>query len=115
MKKEDLKDFSREEIIEIFVQLINHMENQGIRYMSEYEKDNEKLEMYTCASGLLTNVNRIRNILMVKKNKKEINEFSNRVILINFFKFLNDKENYKFTEFGIERIVDLFLEKQIND
>ncbi len=91
------------------------MENQGIRYMSEYEKDNEKLEMYTCASGLLTNVNTIRNFLMVKKNKTEINEFPNRAILINFFKFLNDKENYKFTEFGIERIVDLFLEKQIND
>lgn len=51
----------------------------------------------------------------MKKNKKKINELSNRAILINFFKFLNDKKNYKFTEFGIERIVDLFLEKQIND
>ena len=115
MEKEDLKDFSKDEIIEIFIQLINRMETQGIRYMSEYEKDNEKLEMYTCAAGLLTNVNMIRNILMVKKNKTEINKVTNRTILIDFFKFVNDRETYKFTEFGIGRIVDLFLEKQIND
>jgi hypothetical protein len=115
MEKEDLRHFSRDEIIEIFTELINRMETQGVRYMNEYEKDNENLEMYTCASGLLTNVNWIRNKLIVKKSKGEIKEIPNKTILIDFFKFHNDSQNLKFTQFGIERIVDSFLEKQIND
>ena len=115
MEKEDLRYFSKDEIIEIFTELINRMETQGVRYMNEYEKDNEKLEMYTCASGLLTNVNWIRNNLMVKKSKGEIKDTPNKTILIDFFKFINDRQNLKFTQFGVERIVDLFLKKQIND
>ena len=74
MEKEDLRYFSKDEIIEIFTELINRMETQGVRYMNEYEKDNEKLEMYTCASGLLTNVNWIRNNLNNYKNKMKIDK-----------------------------------------
>ena len=52
---------------------------------------------------------------MVKKSKGEIKDTPNKTILIDFFKFINDSQNLKFTQFGVERIVDLFLEKQIND
>jgi hypothetical protein len=66
MKKEDLKDFTREELEEMFINLINDMENNGNRYMDEYKKDNDRLEMYTYSAGLLTRVNFIKAKVSIK-------------------------------------------------
>ena len=72
MKIEDLKNFTREELEEMFVNLINDMETNGNRYMDEYKKDNDRLEMYSYGGGLLTRVNFIKAKVSFK-NSKQIN------------------------------------------
>ena len=66
MNSVELKNFTRKELEEMFVNLINDMERNGNRYMSEYKKDNDKLEMYSYAAALLTMVNFINGLLKVK-------------------------------------------------
>ena len=68
MNSVELKNFTRKELEEMFVNLINDMESSGNRYMSEYKKDNDKLEMYSYAAALLTRVNFI-NVLLKVKNR----------------------------------------------
>jgi hypothetical protein len=72
MNKEDLKNFTKDELEDIFINLINlinKMETDGNFYMSQYIKDKRKLELYCYAAGLLTKVNMIRNILSLNKLK----------------------------------------------
>jgi hypothetical protein len=72
MIKEDLKNFTKDELEDIFIDLINDMETNGNRYMDEYKKDNDRLEFYTYGGALLTRVNFIKWKVLLK-NSKQIN------------------------------------------
>ena len=68
MVKEDLKNFTRDELDDIFVNLINDMENTGYKYMEEWKKDNDRLEYFTYSAAILTRVNQVKAIIYLKNN-----------------------------------------------
>lgn len=76
MKKEELKNFTRDGLEEMFVDLINKMETDGNRYMNEYAKDREKLEYYSYGGALLTKVNFIKGKVWQKNQPIIENYFS---------------------------------------
>jgi len=72
MKKEDLVNYTKEEIEEMFVNLINDMEQKGNEYMEYYNNSDDKdfdIDKYTYAAGLLTQVNRVRAMVSLKNSK----------------------------------------------
>jgi len=72
MVKEDLKNFTKDELEDIFVDLINDMETNGNRYMDDYKKDNDRLEFYTYGAGLLTRVNFIKAKVLLKNSNQNL-------------------------------------------
>lgn len=71
MKVEDLQFLTRDELNEIFVDLINQMESKGNQYYDEYKKDEDRLEFYCMSAALLTRVNYIKG--KVKVRSKSLN------------------------------------------
>lgn len=72
MKKDDLVNYTKEEIEEMFVNLINDMEQKGNEYMEYYNNSDDKdfdIDKYTYAAGLLTQVNRVRAMVSLKNSK----------------------------------------------
>ena len=60
MKKEDLVNYTKDELDEMFVNLINDMEQKGNESMSYYDNSTDKefdYDKYAYAGGLLTYVN----------------------------------------------------------
>lgn len=64
--QEELKNFSREELENLIIHLMNKMQKSGELYLKEYRKNNEKIELYTAAAPLLTNVNYLKNLIRRK-------------------------------------------------
>jgi len=76
MKNEDLINYTKEELDEMFVNLINEMERKGNEYMEYYNNSRDKdfdIDKYTYAAGLLTQVNRVRAMVSLKNSKQIIN------------------------------------------
>ena len=72
MKKEDLQNYTKDELDEIFVNLINNMEQKGNEYMDYYNKSDDKdfdIDKYSYAAGLLTQVNLVRVMVSLKNEK----------------------------------------------
>ena len=72
MIEEDLRNFTRDELDQIFVDLINRMEAKGDEYMGFYNRSNDKeynIDKYSYATGLLTQVNRIKAMVSLKNSK----------------------------------------------
>ena len=106
MEIDDLKNFTREELEEMFVNLINDMETNGNRYMDEYKKDTDRLEMYSYGCGLLTRVNFIKAKVSMKNSvingfiwTQYLNEYDYKNV------YLEDTENSK------EEIIRQILEQ----
>lgn len=69
MTKEDLKNFTNEEILNLLVDVVNKMESNGNRYMKYYKESQDKdfdIDKYTYAVGLLTQVNYIKTKILLK-------------------------------------------------
>jgi len=63
MNKEDFKNFTSEEILNLLVDVVNKMESNGNRYMKYYNTSQDKdfdIDKYTYAAGLLTQVNYVK-------------------------------------------------------
>jgi hypothetical protein len=76
MKKEDLINYTKDELDEMFVNLINEMEQKGNKYMEYYNNSRDKdfdIDNYTYGAGLLTQVNRVRAMISLKNSKQIIN------------------------------------------
>jgi len=72
MKKEDLINYTKDELDEMFVNLINEMEQKGNEYMEYYNNSRDKdfdIDKYTYGAGLLTQVNRVRAMISLKNSK----------------------------------------------
>jgi mRNA degradation ribonuclease J1/J2 len=72
-KKEDLKIFSSDEILNMLAELVSRMESKGNRYMDYYNNSDNKefdIDKHTCAAGLLTEVNFIKHQINFIKNQK---------------------------------------------
>jgi len=75
MKKEDFVNYSREELVDFFVGVINDMEWKGLRYMKHYEKSDDKMfdiDKYTYAAGLLTKVNYVKAKVAAKNSTQTL-------------------------------------------
>lgn len=72
MKKEDLQNFTKNELDEMLVNLINEMEQSGNKHLDDskkFKKDKDELfETFATSYGtaLITRVNRIKNIILLK-------------------------------------------------
>jgi len=69
MNNEDFKNFTNEEILNLLVDVVNKMESNGNRYMKYYNTSQDKdfdIDKYTYAAGLLTQVNYIKNKILLK-------------------------------------------------
>jgi hypothetical protein len=73
MKKEDLQNYTKDELDKMFVNLINEMETVGNKYMNEWEMDHDRLEYYTYGGALLTRVNQVKARISLKNSKQIIN------------------------------------------
>jgi hypothetical protein len=74
MKIEDLENYTKDELIEMFVDLVNDMEKKGNEYLEYYRKSDDKdydIDKYIYAAGLLTQVNKIRAMVSMKNNEKK--------------------------------------------
>jgi hypothetical protein len=74
MSKEDFKNFTNEEILNLLVDVVNKMESDGNRYMEYYNASRDKdfdIDKYTYAAGLLTRVNYIKNKIYFKNQTIE--------------------------------------------
>ena len=95
MKKEDLKNYTKNELDDMFVNLINEMEKEGYRYryIDEWKKDDDRLEWYTYGGALLTRVNRIKAMISVKNSNMSdvtINsdcDYKNCIGQIEYYRF----------------------------
>ena len=73
MKKEDLVNYTKDELDELFINLINDMKRKGDAYMEYYNNSRDKdfdIDKYTYAAGLLTQVNRVRAMVSLKNSKQ---------------------------------------------
>jgi hypothetical protein len=64
MNKEDFKNFTNEEILNLLVDIVNQMESKGKWAMEYYNASQDKnfdMDKYTYAAGLLTQVNYVKN------------------------------------------------------
>ena len=71
MNREDFKNFTNDEILNLLVDVVNQMESNGNRYMEYYNGSNDKdsdIGKYTYAAGLLTQVNYVK-IMILSKNE----------------------------------------------
>ena len=74
MNNEDFKNFTSEEILNTLVDVINRMESNGNLYMKYYNTSQDKdfdIDKYSYAAGLLTQVNYIKNKILLKNEKIE--------------------------------------------
>lgn len=83
MSKEDFKNFTNEEILNLLVDIVNQMESKSKWAMEYYNASQDKnfdMDKYTYASGLLTQVNYVKNkikqaeIKTIEKVMNKINE-----------------------------------------
>ena len=73
MSKEDFKNFTNDDILNLLVDITNRMESTGNRYMEYYNKSEDKdfdISKYTYAAGLLTQVNYIKAKVGLKNEQK---------------------------------------------
>jgi hypothetical protein len=70
MKKEDLQNYTKDEIDEMFINLIDEMEHNGNRYMDEWKKNEDRLEYYTYGGALLTRVNQVKAMVSLKNSER---------------------------------------------
>lgn len=69
MKKEDLQNYTKDELDEMFINLINEMEITGNKYMDEWKQDDDRLEYYSYGGALLTRVNKVKAMVSLKNSK----------------------------------------------
>lgn len=67
MEKIDLHLFTRDELENVFVTLVNGMEKRGNECFEEYEKSDD-IEFHCMGAVLLTRTNQIQNIILMKKH-----------------------------------------------
>jgi hypothetical protein len=75
MKKEDFVNYSMEELVDFFVEVINDMEWKGLGYMKHYEKSDDKtfnIDKYAYAAALLTKVNYVKAKVALKNSTQTI-------------------------------------------
>ena len=68
MNKEDLKDLPREELENIFIDLINDMEKEALICNIKYDETDD-IEFHAMYAALLVRVNRIKIKLLAFNNK----------------------------------------------
>lgn len=68
LQKEDLEIYTKDELVEMFVDLINEMEKTGYEYWNKFDKNKDDIELFTYCGALLTRVNRIKAIVKCKNN-----------------------------------------------
>lgn len=66
LKKEDLGIYTKDELIEMFVNLINEMEKTGYDYWNRFDQNKDNIECFTYGGALITRVNRIKTIVKLK-------------------------------------------------
>lgn len=71
MTKEDLKNYTREELEEIFLNLINEMETTGNKFVDSYTKHGFNLDNYVYGSALLIRVSRTKSIISMKNSEEK--------------------------------------------
>ena len=74
LDKEDFKNFTNEEILNLLVDVVNRMESNGNHYMKYYNESQDKdfdIDKYTYAAGLLTQVNYVKNKINFKNKTIE--------------------------------------------
>lgn len=69
MNISDLNNFTRTELAEMFVELINNMEVEGKVYANFYNNLDDKIYAITYADGLLAHVNRIKTKVLLKNKQ----------------------------------------------
>lgn len=76
IKKEDLDCYSHEELKNVFVNFINDMEKTGNESMNAWNEqkltDDYHMEKYSYAAALLTKVNRIKAMIRLEQNNREL-------------------------------------------
>lgn len=65
LQKEDFKKYTKDELVEMFVDLINEMEKTGYESKSDFDK-REMGASYGYYAALITRVNRIKAIIKSK-------------------------------------------------
>lgn len=74
MNKEELEDFTKEEVIDILVDLVNRIEKNGNDYLKKFDDGGrEDIEIYAYGAALVTEVNYVK-IKVALKNKERYNQ-----------------------------------------
>lgn len=71
LQKEDFKNYTKDELVEMFVDLINEMEKTGYEYWNKFDQNKNDIEFFTYGGALLTRVNRIKAIVKCKNNEND--------------------------------------------
>lgn len=69
MQKEDLTNYTQDELKDLIVELINGMEKTGNEFMDYYIKSKDKdfdVDKYAYAAGLLSQVNKVKAMVALK-------------------------------------------------
>lgn len=74
MNKEELEDFTKEEVIDILLDLVNKMDLDGNAYLKKWDDGGrEDIEIYAYGAALVTKVNYFK-IKVAFKNGQKYNQ-----------------------------------------
>ena len=71
MNKEDLENFTKAEVVDILVDLVNGMGSKGNYWLKKFDDGGrEVFEHYAYGTALVTKVNYVKNLVDFKNNEK---------------------------------------------
>jgi hypothetical protein len=74
MERTDLINYTREELEDLFLDLINEMEKTGTKSMEEWNKDSCSITMFASGGALLSRAMRTKAIVGLKNQMVAINK-----------------------------------------
>jgi hypothetical protein len=97
MNKEELEDFTKEEVIDILVELVNKIERDGNDYLKKfYDGGREDIEIYSYGVALVTKVNYVKIQVALKNNRY------NKIVDEVYKNYYNKTKDLTFNDFEVK-------------